>query len=86
MQSNQEPRFRKLFHRETWTYTYLLFDVDYHDGVIVDPFREQFERNLQMVEEYGVELKYVLDTHFHADHITSAALSRQATGAKTVLG
>ena len=54
MKSNQEPGFRKLFDRETWTYTYLLFDVEYNDGVIVDPVREQFETDLQMVEELGV--------------------------------
>ena len=60
--------------------------MEYHEGVIVGPVREQFERDLQMVEELGVELKYVLDTHIHADHITAASLFRQATGAKTVLG
>ena len=85
MQSNQEPGFRRLFDCETWTYTYLLFYVEYYEGVIIDPVRKQFERDLQMVEELGVELKYVLDTHIHADHITAASLFRQTTGAKTVL-
>ncbi|MEE3122245.1 MAG: MBL fold metallo-hydrolase [SAR324 cluster bacterium] len=58
--------------------------MEYDEGVIVHPVREQFERDLQMVEELGVELKYVLDTHIHADHITAAGLFRQATGAKSV--
>ncbi len=86
MSENPEPGFRQLFDRDTWTYTYLLFDAEYREGLIIDPVREQFERDLRMIEELGIELKYVFDTHVHADHITSAGLFRRASGAKMVVG
>ena len=52
----------------------------------VNPVREQFERDLQMLEELGVELKYVLDTYIHADNIIVVGLFRQAIGVKIVFG
>jgi glyoxylase-like metal-dependent hydrolase (beta-lactamase superfamily II)/rhodanese-related sulfurtransferase len=73
---------RQLFDRDSFTYTYLLVDTATHEGALIDPVLEQFERDLQYVEELGIELLYVLETHAHADHITSAGLLRQKTGAK----
>ena len=75
---------RQLFDRDSFTYTYLLVDTATHEGALIDPVLEQFERDLQYVEELGIELLYVCETHAHADHITSAGLLRQKTGAKIV--
>ncbi|MBQ0721118.1 MAG: MBL fold metallo-hydrolase [Gammaproteobacteria bacterium] len=75
---------RQLFDRDSFTYTYLLVDTATHEGALVDPVMEQFDRDLQYIEELGIELLYVLETHAHADHITSAGLLRQKTGAKIV--
>ena len=55
------------------------------EGLIIDPVKEQFDRSLQFIEELGIELKYVIDTHVHADHVTSSCMLREATGAKSVL-
>jgi len=33
--------FRQLFDQDTWTFTYLLWDLDTREGVIIDPVREQ---------------------------------------------
>ncbi len=44
-----------------------------HDGgeaAIIDPLRAFTERYLADAEELGVELKYALDTHVHADHVS----------------
>ena len=75
---------RQLFDRDSFTYTYLLVDTATHEGALIDPVLEQFERDLQYVEELGIELLYVCETHAHADHVTSAGLLRQKTGAKIV--
>ena len=75
---------RQLFDRDSFTYTYLIIDTATNEGALIDPVLEQFERDLQYVEELGVELLYVFETHAHADHITSAGLLRQKTGAKIV--
>ncbi len=75
---------RQLMDRDTWTYTYLLVDPDTQQGVLIDPVREQLERDLTLIRELGVELLYALETHVHADHVTSAGMIRQQTGARIV--
>lgn len=74
--------FRQLFDYDTWTYTYLLADPSSKDAILIDPVKEQVPRDLRLLEELGLRLKYVLDTHIHADHITGADDLRKATGAK----
>jgi glyoxylase-like metal-dependent hydrolase (beta-lactamase superfamily II) len=74
--------FRQLFDADTCTYTYLIADSTTKRGIIVDSVLEQFERDLNLIKELGIELVYSLDTHVHADHITAAAKLRQATGCK----
>lgn len=78
------PAIRQLFDRDTFSYTYLLFDRQSREGVIIDAVREQFDRDLQLINELGIELLYAIETHAHADHITSAGMLRQNTGAKIV--
>lgn len=78
--------FRQLFDRETSTYTYLLADPQSHQALLIDPVLEQVERDLALLEELGVRLTLVLDTHTHADHITAAAALRARTGARTICG
>lgn len=77
--------FRQLFDYETWTYTYLLADSSTREAVYIDTVKEQHERDLQLLGELGLNLKYVLDTHVHADHVTGAGKLRAATGAKTAI-
>lgn len=82
----QPVGFRQLFDYNTWTYTYLLWDLDTREGVLIDPVREQFERDHRVISELGVHLKYALDTHVHADHVTSLGLFREAMGVETAVG
>ena len=63
-----------------------MFDSATMEGLIIDQFKEQFDRSLQFIEELGVELMYVIDTHVHADHVTSSCMLRDATGANSTFG
>jgi sulfur dioxygenase len=74
---------RQLFDRESSTYTYLLADPARGVAALIDPVREQVDRDLQLVGELGLRLELVLETHVHADHITAAGLLRDRTGART---
>ena len=75
--------FRQLFDKDTGSFTYLMFDSSTTEGFIIDPVKEQFDHSLKFIEELRVELKYVIDTHVHADHVISSCMLRDATGAKT---
>jgi glyoxylase-like metal-dependent hydrolase (beta-lactamase superfamily II)/rhodanese-related sulfurtransferase len=76
--------FRQLFDASTSTYTYLLGDEASGEAILIDPVREQVERDLKLARELGLSLKYILDTHVHADHITGAGALRSQTSAQTV--
>ncbi|MCS5634348.1 MAG: rhodanese-like domain-containing protein [Candidatus Marinimicrobia bacterium] len=78
--------FRQLFDQDTSTFTYLLWDLDTREGVIIDPVREQFERDLCLVGELGVRMVYALDTHVHADHVTSLGMLREEMRLQTAVG
>ena len=77
--------FRQLFDYETWTYTYLLADEQSREAVLIDTVKEQVERDLRFLNELNLKLKYILETHIHADHITGAHDLREKTGAKVAV-
>ncbi|MEZ4232188.1 MAG: MBL fold metallo-hydrolase [Polyangiaceae bacterium] len=77
---------RQLFDLDSSTFTYLVADPETRQAALIDPVKEQTERDLKLVEELGFELRYVLDTHVHADHITAAGELRERTGAESVAG
>lgn len=81
----QEPIFYQLFEHESSTYTYIIADPVTREAAIIDPVKETLERDIKLLEELGVNLKYVLDTHIHADHITAAGEIRKKTGAKSAV-
>ncbi|MFN7697090.1 MAG: MBL fold metallo-hydrolase [Deltaproteobacteria bacterium] len=77
--------FRQLYDLESSTYTYLLADASSRDAVIIDPVLENVERDLGLVRDLGLTLRFALDTHVHADHVTALGTLRDKTGCKTVL-
>lgn len=75
--------FRQLFDQETWTYTYLIADPVSKEAVLIDPVNTHIDEYLALFKELGLTLKYSLETHVHADHITASGLLRQKLGAQT---
>jgi sulfur dioxygenase len=74
--------FRQLLDRESCTWTYLVGDEWSREAVLIDPVQELLDRDLGVLDELGLKLVYVLETHVHADHVTAAGLLRARTGAK----
>ena len=75
----------QLFDAESSTFTYILVADDQRSAVIIDPVERHCERDLQHLARLGVKLAYVLETHAHADHVTSAGKLRALTGAQAAV-
>lgn len=78
--------FRQLFDPKSSTYTYLVGDDGTKQAALVDPVYEQFQRDSALVTELGLRLTATLETHVHADHVTSAWLFRERWRTKAVVG
>lgn len=78
--------FRQLYDNDTSTYTYLFADPTTGEAALVDPVREHVERDLALVDELGLQLTKIFETHVHADHVTGAGLLSQKTGCPVVAG
>lgn len=77
--------FRQLFDPSTSTYTYLVADPQTAEAVLIDPVLEQVDRDMTLLKQLGLTLRYCLETHVHADHITGAGQLRQQTGCASVV-
>src|SRR3989442_4407843 len=77
--------FKQLFDPASSTLTYLIADDSNHEAVMIDPVTEQVERDVRLLREHGLALKYTLETHVHADHVTAAHALKRATGAQTAV-
>lgn len=73
----------QLFDPASSTYTYVLFDAASREALIIDPVDTQVDRDLAILREYGLRLIWAVETHAHADHITSAGLLAEHAGART---
>jgi len=72
------------YDEDTFTLTYLVFDENTKDAVLIDPVLnydpkaskisyEQIEKIKKYNEENKLNLIYSLETHAHADHLSSSA-------------
>ena len=69
------------FDEVSFTYTYILIDSDTNEAVIVDPVDTKLNSLINFVNEKKLNIRFVLETHAHADHITSAGNLCKMTGA-----
>jgi sulfur dioxygenase len=77
---------RQLFDSESSTYTYLVADTDAAAALLIDPVSEKLTSYIQLLSDLGLQLKYAVDTHCHADHITALGELRDTTGCETLAG
>ena len=77
--------FRQLFEPMSSAYTYLIACEDTREAALIDPVFETVDRDLALLDELGLTLKYTIETHIHADHVTGADSLRDATGSKAAV-
>ncbi|MFT6849602.1 MAG: hydroxyacylglutathione hydrolase [Sphingobacteriales bacterium] len=61
------------------------FVVSEGEAIVIDPLRET-EPYISKADEMGVKIKYIFETHFHADFVSGHIDLAKKTGAKIVYG
>jgi glyoxylase-like metal-dependent hydrolase (beta-lactamase superfamily II)/rhodanese-related sulfurtransferase len=85
------------FDPDTFTITYVVFDADSRDAVVIDPVLDydvlasrvatrSVERVAAFVRERELRVHYVLETHAHADHLSGSQWLKQHLGAGIAIG
>jgi glyoxylase-like metal-dependent hydrolase (beta-lactamase superfamily II) len=88
---------KAFFDPDTSTVTYLVVDEASSKAAIIDPVLDfdpasgklktsSADKVLADVEERGLQVDYVLDTHAHADHLSAGDYIRRKTGAAYGIG
>ncbi|MBI3676959.1 MAG: MBL fold metallo-hydrolase [Proteobacteria bacterium] len=75
---------RQFLHFDPVALSYLFGCGGKAIGAVVDPFGD-VDMYLRGAEEAGLPLRYVIDTHIHADHLSAGRELAKAAGAEYVL-
>lgn len=88
---------KAFFDRDTFTLTYVVYDVASRDAVVIDPVLDydvrtsrtsttSLQRVADFVRDRELRVHYVLETHAHADHLSGSQWLRERLGAKIAIG
>jgi len=91
------PSVQHFFDPHTWTLTYVVVDPSSHHCAIIDPVldldyasgtltTESADRIVEYVTREGLTVDYIIETHVHADHLTSAPYLKEKLGGQIVIG
>ena len=91
------PNVQTFFDKATFTATYLVSDPATGAAAIIDPVLDYEPKRARLstvsadavlaaVRDQALDLKWILETHAHADHLTAGDYIRGQTGAKLVIG
>ncbi|MEZ4265941.1 MAG: MBL fold metallo-hydrolase [Myxococcota bacterium] len=90
-------QIKAFFDPDTSSLTYVVWDADTRDAVVIDPVLD-FERTSWSIQthsadavsefarEHSLRVRWVLDTHAHADHLSGMAVLKKRFGAPTAIG
>lgn len=92
-----KPEVTAFFDPRTFSVQYVVADPVSRKCAIIDPVLDFDEKSgstattnadriLDFVEERGLTVEWILDTHPHADHFSAARYLKSRTGAPTAIG
>lgn len=65
-------------------FCYIVYDPLTKEGIVIDPAGDP-EEIIKVLKENGVFVKYIINTHAHADHTAENLRIREVTGAPVVM-
>jgi len=92
-----KPKVTTFFHAPTGTWTYVVADPQGRQAAVIDPVLDYDWRSartgpasaqgiLDHLASQGLDLAWILETHAHADHLSSAAWLQSRAGGKIAIG
>jgi glyoxylase-like metal-dependent hydrolase (beta-lactamase superfamily II) len=90
-------QLQAFYDSETFTLTYLVSDPDTRDAVVIDPVLDydalavrthttSVDRVTRAIADGGLRLRWILETHAHADHLSGSQVLRERHGAGVAIG
>ncbi|MGE0544305.1 MAG: MBL fold metallo-hydrolase, partial [Dehalococcoidia bacterium] len=77
--------FKQILHEDCGCSSYIVGSHHSHEVAVIDPALD-IEPYLDTSHGRHLDIKYVIDTHIHADHISGARRLAERTGAELCLG
>jgi glyoxylase-like metal-dependent hydrolase (beta-lactamase superfamily II) len=92
-----KPHVQHFFDPHTWTLTYVVsdpvsrrcaiidpvLDLDYPSGTLTTEIADQL---IAYIRAQDLSVDYIIETHVHADHLTSALYLQKKLGGKILIG
>jgi sulfur dioxygenase len=75
--------FKQMLDEASSTYTYLIADDESREAVLIDPVLTHVDDYIAVLAKCNLTLKYSIETHVHADHITGSGELRKRLGIQT---
>jgi glyoxylase-like metal-dependent hydrolase (beta-lactamase superfamily II) len=88
---------RAFYDARTHTFTYVVWDPETRDAVVIDPvldydpngsttWTESVDEVTSFVRQEGLKLRFVLETHAHADHLSASQILKKRFDVKVAIG
>jgi glyoxylase-like metal-dependent hydrolase (beta-lactamase superfamily II) len=85
------------FHQPSFTYSYVIADNQSKQAAVIDPVLDfdlasgttdshSVDQIIGHLRSAGLELRWILETHAHADHLSGAKVIQDALGGKIAIG
>jgi len=91
------PKVQSFFDEPTFTVTYVVWDEASSEAAIIDSLldydhhagttsKESADQVISFVKQHGLKVKYHIETHVHADHLSAAPYLKTKIGGAIVIG
>jgi len=89
-------KIQHFYDPQTFTLTFVVFDEKTRDAIVIDPVldydsgasqtsTESVEAVARFIDENALRLRYVLETHAHADHLSGSQYLKRRFGAQIAI-